>query len=340
MRSMKKQLLYIGNKLSRHGQTPTTVETLGEQLQEDYDVVTVSDKKDIALRMIDMMVSVLTNPKADYVLIDTYSSKSFYYALAVGMLCRIVGKPYIPILHGGNLPQRLADNPQLCRALFAHSFANVSPSPYLQHAFAQQGYEGVRVIPNNIDIQTYSYKRRDTFAPRILWVRAFAKPYNCVLAIEVMRLLTEHYSEAQLCMVGPDRDGTLQEVLDLRKQYGLEDKVLLPGRMTREEWHTLSEEYDIFLSTTNFDNTPVSLIEAMALGLPVISTRVGGVPYMVEEGKEAYLVEPNDAKAIAERIVYIVTHAEEVRQVCECARKKAEQFDWQVVHQQWRELLG
>src|SRR6478752_950388 len=110
-----KRLLHIGNKLSKHGFTPTVIETLGPSLEkEGFEVIYASNKKKQSLRFLDMFSKTILNvPKADYVLIDTYSTSSFYYALAVSQLCRLFGKKYIPILHGGDLPKRLDRNPYI-----------------------------------------------------------------------------------------------------------------------------------------------------------------------------------------------------------------------------------
>ena len=67
-------------------------------------------------------------------------------------------------------------------------------------------------------------------------------------------------------MVGPNKDGTLNDVQQLIDRYELHDSVEITGVLSKSEWHKKSEEFDIFINTTNVDNTPISVIEAMALG--------------------------------------------------------------------------
>ena len=116
---MKIKVLYIGNILSKHGFSPTTIETLGPLLQEDFDVTLVSNKKSKIFRIMDMLLSIVKNRKTvDYILIDTYSSSAYYFALSCGMLSHALGLKYIPILHGGNLESRLHKQNKLTTDFF------------------------------------------------------------------------------------------------------------------------------------------------------------------------------------------------------------------------------
>ena len=138
-------------------------------------------------------------------------------------------------------------------------------------------------------------------------------------------------------MVGPDSDGTLKEVKKLVKLNKL--NVKFTGKLPKSEWITLAEDYNIFINTTNFDNTPVSVIEAMALGLTIVSTNVGGMPYLIENNEEGLLVEPNDAKAMAKAIINLFKNPDSAKRMSLNARQKVEQFDWEVVKHRWLDIL-
>src|SRR5690606_13801491 len=140
-----KNVLYIGNNLKQQRSNISAIGIVGPQLgQEGYQVSYASSKPNKVSRLLDMLWSCLhLRNKVDVVLIDTYSTQNFYYALLVSQLCRVLGLPYIPILHGGNLPQRLETNPKLCRALFNQAYKLVSPSVYLKEAFEGFGYTNI-----------------------------------------------------------------------------------------------------------------------------------------------------------------------------------------------------
>ena len=213
------KLLYLGNQLSKHGFNKTTIETLGLQLeQEGYTIYYASDKKSFLFRLLDMIWAVFIYRKqVSYILIDAYSTKAFWYAFFCSQLARIFNIKYIPILHGGDLPNRLKKNPMFCRMLFSNAYKNVAPSDYLKQAFEKEGFKNVIHIPNTIEIEKYEFKLRTELTPNLLWVRAFASIYNPKMAVKVLQQLQEQYPSATLTMVGPDKDGSLQTTKDFAK---------------------------------------------------------------------------------------------------------------------------
>ena len=336
---MRKNLLYIGNRLSGKGGAATTIDTLGPMLEtEGFYVRYASVMKNKALRMMDMLFSViLYSKKADYVLIDTYSTQNFWYAFAVAKTCQLFKIKYVPILHGGMLPERLKKSPKSCRTLFAKAYRNVAPSRYLWEAFRSTGFDNLEYIPNNIKINDYTFKQRGIIRPKLLWVRAFSEIYNPMLALKALKLLLKEYPKATLCMIGPDKDGNLSVCKTYAKKHGL--PVKFTGKLSKKEWRERSKEFDVFLNTTHIDNTPISVIEVMALGLPVISTNVGGIPYLLEDKKDALLVADDDTEGVAASITLLIKNPEIASNLTLNARTRAEGFDWENVRQAWLRLL-
>ncbi len=334
-----KQLLYIGNKLGSTGKTVTTIDTLSQLLiEEGYTVKTASNKRNKLLRLLHMLFIILKTAKAtDYVLIDTYSTQNFYYAYLCSQLCRLLKLKYIPILHGGNLPNRLKNSPKLSASLFKNAYINVAPSEYTKSNFEVLNYKNIICIPNAIEINNYVFQNKTLDSIRLLWVRSFSNLYNPNLAIEILQILKAQEIDVELCMVGPDNDGALEKAKVYAKSSNV--SVTFTGKLSKADWIKLSTNYNVFINTTNFDNMPVSVIEAMALGFPVISTNVGGMPFLIEDAKDGVLVEPNNAKAFVNAIMELYSKPEKVRVVTTNARKKVEHYNWNTVKLQWFTIL-
>ena len=120
---------------------------------------------------------------------------------------------------------------------------------------------------------------------------------------------------------------------------GLSEFILaIPGLPYSEVPQHL-EKNDIFLNTSQYDNAPRCLIEAMACGLCIISTNVGGIPWIVSDQVDGLLVPANDYKAMAEAIRSILKRPELAHEFSTNGRRKAEIFNWPAIFSQWEVLF-
>lgn len=336
---MKTKILYIGNKLSGLGNTITSIETLGASLEkEGYDMVYASSKKNKIYRILDMFNTTIKYSRGiKVVLIDVYSTQNFWYALIISQLCRVLNLKYIAKLHGGNLPNRLNNNPYLCDLIFKNSFKNVAPSHYLYSSFLSKYSSNLVHISNTIEIENYSCTERKFNEPKLLWVRSFSKIYNPKMAIDVLAEVKKKYPSATLCMVGPDKENLIENC----KNYadGKNVSATFTGKLSKKEWIELSKEYNIFINTTHFDNMPISVIEALALGIPVVSTNVGGIPFLLDNDKTALLVNDNDVSAMSNSVIEIIENSNKRNHLIANGRNLAESFDWENIKSKWNEIL-
>ncbi len=332
-------ILYIGNKLSKYGVTPTSVETLGVKLQEIDDVLLISDKKNKVSRFFDAIFTIIEyRHKINLILIDTYSTSNFYYALVSSLLARLFNIPYVPILHGGALPDRLKSTPYLSRVLFKNAVINISPSHFLLEIFRAAGFE-TKYIPNFIETELYAAQERAILRPKLLYVRSFHEIYNPKMAIRVLAILQTQYENIELCMVGPNKDGSKEEVETLAKELGVSQRLKITGKLSKQEWIARAADYDVFINTTNFDNLPVSIIEAMCLGFPIVSTNAGGLPFLIADGKDGLLVDKNDADAMAEHITKLLENSALASKISMAAISKGNSFDWNIIKKDWEKLI-
>lgn len=337
--SKKITILYLGNKLSHYGFTPTGVETLGKNLSELTNVITASDKKNIYFRFLDMIFTFFRNRNhINLVLIDTYSGIAFYYAFIISIMCRILDVRYIPILRGGDLFKRLDENKFFSNNIFNNSLINISPSTFIKENFKNKGYKTI-VIHNFIDLELYPYLHRSSCSPSLLWVRSFHKIYNPQMAILVLNELLKEFPDANLCMVGPDKDGSLDDCVKLSNKLNIQKSVNFTGILKKEEWVKKAEKYDIFLNTTNYDNLPVSVLEAMALGFPIVSTNAGGLSSFHKDKFDALIVDKEDFLSMTKNIKLLISDNSLSEKLSRNGRYKAEAFSWEKLKNKWKNLF-
>lgn len=332
-----KSILYIGNKLSLHGNTATAIEILGPVLETaGFRLHYASSRKNKIFRFAEMIwkTYALRN-RVDYVLIDTYSTQNFWYTVAVSKICRTFHIKYIPILHGGNLPNRLKNNPDRCKKIFGKSYLNVAPSGYLLEAFKDAGFKTI-YIPNPFDAREFPHKQRNVISPKLLWVRSFASIYNPEMAIDTLALLKDRFPDVSLCMVGPDKGLLEQTKLAAKNRNG---NVTFTGRLSKKEWAALSENFDVFINTSHVDNAPFSIIEALALGMIVVSTDVGGIRFLLKDRESALLVADGDSKAMADAIAEVVNNTALQDHLLLNSKQLTAVCDAAEVRKKWLEIL-
>jgi glycosyltransferase involved in cell wall biosynthesis len=336
-----RQVTYIGNFLSVHGLNPTYAEALVPRLRScGFKVVASSSRLNGVHRFLDMVWAVAITPRQRAcVIIDLYSGPRAYgAAVAVAQLCRVLRKPYIVVLHGGNLPQRLQSSRASLLSMLRGAALVTSPSAYLAQSF--EGRLPVSVIPNALDISAYPFRLRSSVLPRCLYLRAFHRFLDPMTAIRAFALVKRQHANAILRMVGPDEDGTLARCHGLVSELGLEKSVEFSGRIPKAEIPGLGNSFDVFINSSLVDNTPLSTIEAMAMGLCIVATTVGGLPYLLEHGKTALMVPPGDAQRMGDAILTLITDAGFATQLSRQARVKAETMDWSFILPFWREAIN
>lgn len=304
-------------------------------------VIITSHRRSQLLRLVAMLWTTYTcRQEYDVAIVTVFSGYAFIYAECVARLLSFMGKPCILVLHGGNLPDFASRHPARIARLFSRASLVVCPSGYLLEKLKPLRPD-IHLIPNAIDVSKYPLNLRHPAGARLLWLRAFHRIYNPMMAPAVLARLLETMPQAQLTLVGPDKeDGSYEATRRVATELGVLDRIRFAGPVPKESVAQVLSEHDIFLNTTNVDNTPVSVIEAMACGLPVVSTNVGGIPYLLEHGKTALLVQPGNVGEMAAAVTRLVTEPDLAAQLSANGRKLAESFDWSKILPQWESLLS
>jgi glycosyltransferase involved in cell wall biosynthesis len=252
---------------------------------------------------------------------------------------RMLKKPYVLTLRGGNLPSFAQKTGERVPRLLQSSPVVTTPSAYLFEHMRPYHKELV-LLPNPLDLEKYLFKHRVHPFPKLVWLRAFHNIYNPSLAVQVVAQLARDFPEVRLVMMGPDKgDGSFEQMKGLASQLGVDDRLTCTGPVTKEEIPNLLDQGDIFLNTPRVDNTPVSVLEAMACGLCIVSTNVGGIPYLIKDESDALLVPNGDAGTMAQAVRRFLTEDGLAERLSKNARRKVEQFDWSSILPKWEKIL-
>jgi len=177
------------------------------------------------------------------------------------------------------------------------------------------------VIPNAVDVSAAPRARHERREPRIVAVGRLKAPKDFLTLVRAVGALPEG-SETLIVGEGPDRPWLEQEIRSL----GIQERVRLVGE--RHDVPGLLADADIFVLSSVSEGLPVSVLEAMAAGLPVVASRVGSVPELVVHGETGILVPPGDASALAAALSSLVADPAERRRLGEAGRARAEErFD-------------
>lgn len=337
----KPPVLIAGAFLSESTGVRFVCEDLAEGLHtRGWSVVTTSRINSRIPRLVDMLATVwLKRGQYAVAQMDVYSGMAFMWAEAIGASLTLLRCPFVLTLHSGAFPDFAERRPKRVRRLLRAASAVTSPSSFLQERMARYRPD-IRMVRNGLDISLYKDRRLAKAQPRLVWIRAFEQRYNPVLALEVVARLCGDFPEIELLMVGPDRgDCSAEKMREEARRLGVDGSVRIMGSVPKTDVPRVLQDGDIFLNTTNVDNAPVTVVEAMACGLCVVSTDAGGVPYLVEDGADALLVGRDDPDAMAAAVRRILTDPAVAATLSKNARIKAETFAWDRVLPEWETLL-
>ena len=325
------------------GRKPGHVTTHGERLSahfrhSGYSVISVSASTNRYVRLVDIVSSLIRHRnRIDILIVDVYGERSFIVEDISSWLGKRFNKPVVMVLHGGTLPAFMVRFPRWTNRVLSRADALITPSDYMARSIIRHGFQP-RIIPNMIDLSAYPYRHRRELNPSLLWMRSFYPYYNPMMAVRVLASLRSKIPEATLIMAGQD-DGMLRDVQKTVRDLGLCDAVRFPGFLDMAGKVREGNAADVFLNTTNIDNMPVAVVEACAMGIPVVSTAAGGIPDLVTNGETGLLVPDDDDRAMVEAVHRLLKDPDLSAHLSANGRRLAERSSWERVRPQWERVF-
>ncbi len=341
METAQIRLCFAGNMLGRN---PGYVTSQGQIVADlfaasGYKVISVSSEISRIRRLTDIVQTMVRNAKKiDVLVLEVYSGLSMVMADTATLVCKSLGIPLIAVLHGGNLPAFTKRRRRWTTRVLKRADILVAPSSFLAKEMETFGFR-VRVIPNVVEIETYPYKMRRQVAPKMIWMRSFHSIYNPQMALKVFSSIHKQKPEATLVMAGGDK-GLESEIKEMAHKLNLQNAVRFPGFLdTRAKIKEFSEA-DIYLNTNRIDNMPVAVVEACAMGLPVVATNVGGLPHIISHGENGLLVPDEDVSEMVKAVNKLLDSPDLAEKFSRNGRRFAEQSAWGAVRPEWEKMFA
>ena len=205
----------------------------------------------------------------------------------------------------------------------------IVPSRFLQTVFHKWHVE-TSIVPNIIDLSRFQPRSRPRQAIQIVVARNLERLYDIATAIRAFALIRraapQRATEDRRLRLnaGPNSSACAQ-------QLGLEGAIEFTGRLDNEQMADLYQAADLLLNPSLTDNMPISLLEAMASGVPVVSTNVGGIPYLVRDGVTALLVPPGNPQAMASAALEILSNPMLAENLRAAGLVEVRQYSWDSV---------
>ena len=270
--------------------------------------------------------------RADVVHAFSASYSSFLLApLPAVIVARLLRKPVILNYHSGEAPDHLRRS-RIARFVMGHVVdANVVPSAFLRDVLLSFDMDA-DVVHNTIDVRRFTYRSRNPLGPRLLCTRNLEPMYNVPCVLRAFARVQEHHPDATLTLVG----GGSQEAALRAEVAALQLRnVTFVGRVAPADIPRYYAEADIYVQAPSIDNMPLSVLEAFASGMPVVSTNAGGVPSILRQGVDGLLVPDNADDAMAAQVLELLRNPEFARGLAGSAYHTLAAYQWPVIREEW-----
>lgn len=252
-------------------------------------------------------------------------------------IARSRGVPVLVNYRGGEAAGFLARHARTVGLTLGRAQSLVVPSGFLKAVFAEHGFRA-EIVPNIVDLQRFSPAPAPPPVPRLLVARNLEALYDNETALRAFAQLRQHHPQARLTIAGTGPE--LARLQALAEALGVGEGVEFPGRMDRDAMAQRYRECSVSLNPSLADNMPNSVLESLASGVPVVSTDVGGVPYLVQHERTALLVPPHDPAAMAAAVQRLLKDPALYRRLRDDGLAEVQRYTWnrvgQLLAQQYR----
>jgi glycosyltransferase involved in cell wall biosynthesis len=276
-------------------------------------------------------------PRYDVIHVSSAAATGFILATMPPVyLGKLFGKKVVLNYHAGQAEEHLGDWRRTAIPTIRRADAVVVSSGWLVDVFARHNLKA-RAIFNHVELDNFNFRERRPLRPAFLSNRNFNPIYNVACVLRAFSLIQKRFVDASLVVAG---DGSERAALEqLARDLKLEN-VTFTGLVAPEKMPGLCDQADIYLNASNVDNMPLSILEAFAAGVAVVTTNAGGIPYVVSHERTGLLVEMNDHEAMAAAAVSLLEDEELAAKLIHAARAECAKYRWDVVREHWLDFYS
>jgi glycosyltransferase involved in cell wall biosynthesis len=252
------------------------------------------------------------------------------YAAPAIWVARITGKPIVINYRGGEADTFFKKSLFWIKPSLARADSVIVPSGFLQAVFLKYGF-ATSIVSNIINLSRFSpdasaSRRNGTEAPCVLVARNLEPIYDNATALRAIAIVRRTFPSVRLVIAG---SGPERQMLErIAAELGLTDAVVFTGKVDNADMAALYRQADVMINPSLVDNMPNSVLEALASGVPVVSTNVGGVPYIVDHDRTALLVPAQDPEAMAAAVLALLSDPAKAQRMREAGVEAVQRYTW------------
>ena len=338
----KKVCMIVPNPMVKGGIAAVVNGYRGSQLEKDYKIIYVESYRDgnklaklvKGIRGYFHFVKVLLIDRPDIVHIHSSFGPSFYRKMPFIYMASWANLPIINHIHGADFDEFYVNASKKKREKIKKVYSKCSVIIALSEEWKQRLSQ---IVPESkiTIIENYSMPHEDALKQRlkrqcnniVLFLGELGRRKGCYDIPGVIKKVKEEITTVKFILAGAGSEADEAAIKRLVDEKGVTENVVFPGWVRGDEKDRLLRDSDLFFLPSYNEGMPMSVLDAMGYGLPIVSTNVGGIPKIVQNGENGYCCEPGDTDIMATRITHLLDDAE--------LREKCEKASYQIVKESY-----
>lgn len=319
MQKKTKVCMIVQDKMVKGGIAAVISGYYGSKLEQDYDMIYVESYKDggkftkllKAVRGYFHFAWVLLFERPDIVHMHSSFGPSFFSSLPYIYMSSWAKKPIINHIHGSEFDKLYTNASERKKNTVRRAWGRCAHFIVLSESWRERfsvvvPKNKMTVIENYSDVKETA--ERSECRNTVLFLGAINQMKGCYDTVDVIADVAAAVPNVKMIVAG---DGEIEQIKAKAKAAGLSEHFIFSGWVRGEEKDKLLKESDIFFLPSYTEGMPMSVLDAMGYGMPVVATDVGGIPKLVGTGENGFLCAPGDTEGFAKAIIELLTYDEE-----------------------------